>query len=79
MEIDELGGAVKCVEDILAAPSQGVPVLGFPSHRWSVGVLGDWGEVQEGFGGQLRCLFTRGEVYEGFGCQLGCWVTLARC
>ena len=31
--------------NVLAPPSQGVPVLGFPSHRWSVGVLGDWEEV----------------------------------
>ena len=51
---------MKCVKVILAPPTQGVPVLGFPSHRWSVGVLGDWGEVQEGFSGQLGCWGTRG-------------------
>ena len=62
---------MKCVEDILAAPTQGVPVLGFPSHRWSVGVLGDWGEVQEGFGGQLGCCVNRGSCRKDSVVSLG--------
>ena len=59
---------------LLATPTQGVPVLGFPSHRWSVGVLGDWGEVQEGFCGQLGCWVTWGRCRKVPVVSWGAWL-----